>query len=150
MTTPAYQRAWRLANKEKWKASQITYKTKNRKPCLVCKKPIDFPSPGRKYCLLCSPKQPLERGREFRTRRFAELAKYKLTKGCSICGYQKCASALHFHHLDPNIKEHRVWVPRGNEYEKCLLVCSNCHFELHEKDKAILKNGDIFDDKDLA
>jgi len=28
--------------------------------------------------------------------------KYKLDKGCQICGYNKCAAAIEFHHLDSN------------------------------------------------
>lgn len=58
---------------------------------------------------------------------------------CVRCGYSKCIAALDFHHPDPNQKEfgvggkgltigiERLWV----EAQKCLLVCSNCHRELH-------------------
>ena len=58
---------------------------------------------------------------------------------CEICGYKKCISALEFHHLDPNEKEFGVG-EKGytrsieavkNELDKCILVCSNCHREIH-------------------
>ena len=30
---------------------------------------------------------------------------YKLSLGCSKCGYNKCAGALHFHHRNPSEKK---------------------------------------------
>ena len=60
-------------------------------------------------------------------------------------------AALHFHHLDPNLKEIKLDVRRlGNnkmesllkEVEKCILLCANCHAEEHnpdyEKEKIII------------
>lgn len=57
---------------------------------------------------------------------------------CNICGYDKSLSALQFHHLDPLSKEFLVkdacwnFEKAKKEAEKCVLVCSNCHFEIHE------------------
>jgi hypothetical protein len=60
--------------------------------------------------------------------------------GCEICGYNKSLAALSFHHLDPSIKKiqldvrslsNRKWDVVLNEFEKCQLVCANCHMELH-------------------
>lgn len=57
---------------------------------------------------------------------------------CAKCGYDKCIDALEFHHLDPSIKEFHLGEHRGRslenlrqEMEKCILVCRNCHTELH-------------------
>lgn len=58
---------------------------------------------------------------------------------CSICGYSKCIQALEFHHLDPNKKDFGVsskwnsksWEVIVAELDKCVLVCANCHRELH-------------------
>jgi hypothetical protein len=59
---------------------------------------------------------------------------------CSNCGYSKNYSALEFHHINPNIKEfqldlrslsNRKWEIILKEVEKCILICSNCHSELH-------------------
>lgn len=77
-----------------------------------------------------------------------DLSKYKLEKGCSICGYNKCARSLHFHHLDRKTKEFEISRLARNisynklqeEIKKCTIVCSNCHGELEEK---IEKNGDV-------
>ena len=59
---------------------------------------------------------------------------------CSICGYNKNLSALTFHHKDPKNKEfkldlrslsNRKQEPIDKEVQKCILVCCNCHHELH-------------------
>ena len=56
---------------------------------------------------------------------------------CSICGYSKCMAALEFHHLDPTAKEGGIigstasFAKQKAEAEKCILVCSNCHREIH-------------------
>jgi hypothetical protein len=61
---------------------------------------------------------------------------------CCVCGYSKCTGALHFHHLDPKTKKFtitdavhgRVRATEEEIYEeiaKCILVCANCHAEIH-------------------
>ena len=58
---------------------------------------------------------------------------------CQICGYGKYNGALEFHHLDPDIKDFSVsvdgstrsWKRIAKEIEKCVLVCANCHREVH-------------------
>jgi transposase len=57
---------------------------------------------------------------------------------CVLCGYDRCASALEFHHLDP--VEKRLGISAGGlslsldvlrrEVAKCVLLCSNCHAEV--------------------
>lgn len=62
---------------------------------------------------------------------------------CQICGYDKCYSALEFHHIDAKEKSfglsdnrNRAWDLCKEEIKKCVLLCSNCHREveagLHE------------------
>ena len=65
------------------------------------------------------------------------LVEYKGSK-CFICGYNKCNKALEFHHLDPNEKEFVIGHNRSfsieklkKEVDKCIMVCSNCHKEIH-------------------
>jgi len=62
---------------------------------------------------------------------------------CSSCGYQKNHAALEFHHPSPESKtfqldlrslSNRKWEVVFNEAEKCILLCSNCHAELHNPD----------------
>lgn len=68
----------------------------------------------------------------------AMAVEYKGGK-CEICGYNKCISALEFHHLNPEEKDFgistdgntRSWKRIRPELDKCILVCSNCHREIH-------------------
>lgn len=68
------------------------------------------------------------------------LAKIKEKRGgkCIRCGYDKCIKALEFHHLDPSKKDftisndHFKLLDAVNESKKCILICSNCHKELHD------------------
>lgn len=57
---------------------------------------------------------------------------------CSICGYNRCSAALDFHHINPDEKEIDISIILGRrkenalkEFQKCKLVCSNCHREIH-------------------
>jgi len=60
---------------------------------------------------------------------------------CANCGYNKSARALQFHHVDPNEKDFglgkdgitRSWKIVKSEIDKCVLLCSNCHAEEHDK-----------------
>ena len=60
---------------------------------------------------------------------------------CIKCGYDKCLEALVFHHRDPHEKEFTLSDRRGcseknliEELDKCDLLCSNCHIEIHSGD----------------
>ena len=79
----------------------------------------------------------VERRRQYK-RRLIELKGGK----CEFCGYDKCASALEFHHLDEKEDKisniyNRSWKRILAEVEKTRLVCANCHREIH----AGLKSG---------
>lgn len=59
---------------------------------------------------------------------------------CKLCGYNKCLASLTVHHKDPQKKDvgwnhYRSWswsrIKR--ELKKCILVCANCHGEIHSK-----------------
>ena len=58
---------------------------------------------------------------------------------CQCCGYDKCITALEFHHLNPKEKDfsfgtntNRNWYDTQKELQKCILVCANCHREIHQ------------------
>lgn len=56
---------------------------------------------------------------------------------CTLCGYNRCLRALHFHHINPHEKDFDVsqmayWDEIEEELEKCVLLCANCHMEVHE------------------
>ena len=58
---------------------------------------------------------------------------------CQVCGYDRCIEALEFHHLDPTQKDFgishkgytRSWEKVKEEVDKCILLCANCHREIH-------------------
>ena len=64
---------------------------------------------------------------------------YVMGGKCACCGYDKCQSALEVHHLNPEEKEFTVaqnlnksWDLIQQELQKGILVCANCHREIHE------------------
>ena len=70
--------------------------------------------------------------------RLKERAVYVMGDKCAICGYDKCQTALEFHHLNPEEKDfsfstntNKAWSTVRNELKKCILVCANCHREIH-------------------
>ncbi len=71
-----------------------------------------------------------------------KLVEYKGGK-CEECGYNKCIDALEFHHLNPNEKDFSIagksWSLERlkREADKCILVCSNCHKEIHSVDNLL-------------
>jgi len=58
---------------------------------------------------------------------------------CQVCGYSNCREALEFHHLDAHWKDFgisdrgytRSWTRIVKELDKCVLLCANCHREVH-------------------
>ena len=59
---------------------------------------------------------------------------------CAKCGYSVCSAALEFHHVDPTTKDKGIAFlfssPKSiesivKELSKCVLLCSNCHREIH-------------------
>jgi len=66
------------------------------------------------------------------------VVEYKGNK-CALCGYKKCIWAFDLHHIDESKKDFglsvrgltRSWNKIKEEADKCLLVCANCHREIH-------------------
>ena len=59
---------------------------------------------------------------------------------CEICGYNKNISALEFHHKNPEEKDFQIDARHFSnrsletlqkELDKCILLCANCHREIH-------------------
>jgi transposase len=73
-----------------------------------------------------------------RRRRIKELLVQEFGGACAICGYDRCASALHFHHVDPSSKHFAVSLHASAlslaklraEAQKCVLLCARCHAEV--------------------
>ena len=76
---------------------------------------------------------------DYRRRRKLNLIKVCGNK-CNLCGYDKTVAALEFHHINPEEKDYNI-AAKGTchqletdlkEVQKCILVCANCHREIHE------------------
>lgn len=58
---------------------------------------------------------------------------------CQICGYDKCLASLVFHHLDKMTKSFGISGSKFTydlrklivEASKCVVLCHNCHSEIH-------------------
>ena len=116
------------------------------KQCEICGKEFEIIDKGwtRKYCYECSPHENdnFTHAQAVTVKRRAiknMLINYKGGK-CSKCGYDKCIRALEFHHLNPEEKDFgiskiltRSISSLKEEADKCILLCSNCHAEEHER-----------------
>jgi hypothetical protein len=124
------------------------------KNCVVC----DIPISGNKkmYCSnACKQKHHYNRvKKQTNTYHSQTLRAYKrklhlveLAGGqCSSCGYSKNIAALEFHHLNPDEKEGKLDMRNLSnrtmdfllkEFSKCVLLCSNCHREVHHPEMEI-------------
>ena len=129
--------------------NKLHKKRKLTNKCKTCKKLIIS---DRTYCSkLCLPNRPKMSLEDKRKSQYQNLkswrqrAKMKAVevKGgcCERCGYDKSLRALHFHHRDPSQKDFSIsnngnaiaWSKIEKEIKKCILVCSNCHCEIHEE-----------------
>ncbi len=127
----------------------------NRKFCLDCspfgsnntKPDIDSPTKkpvGKPYSEWDESYKKHHRDKMARKRIERKDELVKLSGGCcSVCGYDKCRGALSFHHLKPEEKSfglsaenlhNRSWDDILNEWQKCILLCLNCHMEIHSSE----------------
>lgn len=95
---------------------------------------------GHKRCVKCR-SEAVQRRRD----KVKQMAvDYKGGK-CQRCSYNKCTRALEFHHIDPNEKDFgigykghtKAWEKIKVELDKCMLLCANCHREVHDENSSI-------------
>lgn len=105
------------------------------KECLICGERF-IPKTGaanqRLCCYNCMPD-----GRQLQRSEFLDLVRKKRGGKCERCGYDTYLGALDFHHINPDEKDFTI----GNrdfklvdciiESKKCVLLCANCHREIH-------------------
>lgn len=86
------------------------------------------------YCKPCTNEQVIERQRKLK-----QIAIDYKGGCCERCGYDKYNGALEFHHTNPTEKDFNISKLKQTnftekvkkELDKCILVCANCHREIH-------------------
>lgn len=77
---------------------------------------------------------------------------------CQICKYDRYVGSLELHHIDPNEKDFSFnkvkttpgnWPKIANELKKCILLCANCHREIHANLISLPKEFYKFKDEHL-
>lgn len=75
---------------------------------------------------------------------------------CQSCGYHKNSAAFDFHHIIPSTKlfglsgaksNHIGWERIVIELRKCLILCANCHRELHSGELELDYLTSLFEEK---
>lgn len=130
----------------------------NKLKCVVCD--IQIERPKNKFCSTsCTNKYKYQKNKsklnantyirqieKYRYRKF-KLIELRGNNGCEKCGYAKNLGALDFHHVDSSIKlftldsrklSNKSWKSILSEFEKCIILCANCHREHHHPELNII------------
>ena len=114
----------------------------------LIREPVDYLTP--RICTICGKQYIYDRKKGHRTnhcnscktvtsdkRKKLKAIEYKGGK-CVVCGYNRYFGSLTFHHIDPSTKSYNIswhynyaWEELKKELDKCVLICSNCHGEVH-------------------
>ena len=120
-----------LDNKEHIKKQQKQYYIENREAILEREKQYRKNNPK---LLRLYNKQRRKIRRQY-------INDYKSSRGCKLCGYNKCAEALVFHHPNDDKKfgiseltTHSLEKLK-KEMAKCEVLCANCHREVHTDER---------------
>lgn len=103
--------------------------------CVICGRQYSYDhrkGHTKEKCNTCRSNERVDR-----TELKREMVAYKGGR-CEACGYDRCLRALCFHHVDAASKRFHfagshlrsrrsLWA----ELDKCVLLCMNCHNELH-------------------
>ena len=104
------------------------------KECAICHRQFINPKKGEIPGQVCKSCRTNYRKLKIKT----QCVEY-LGGKCEICGYDKNVYVLDFHHKDPSQKDFNISESDSNfeklkpELDKCMLLCANCHRELHYK-----------------
>jgi hypothetical protein len=129
-----YMKKWSLSSNHQSVRDKICYHTDTHKQCPKLNEFDERPNGNvLSYCRKCT-----------NDNRYSIIKHHKLTiiqehgGCCTKCGYNRNISALEFHHIEPEHKDFHFSNTKTTnidkiraEMGKCILVCANCHREIH-------------------
>lgn len=117
------------------------------KVCKRCKEELDIskfytngrtPNGTQKYRSNCKPCEVIIARDRQQSNIIKALKVLDRTYSCEICKYDKNYAAIDFHHKNPADKDMNIRDLKSHsvdrlvlELDKCMVLCSNCHRELH-------------------
>ena len=110
------------------------------KHCKRCGVVIEERIHGQQYCNPCAVLSEKASDQQQRDKVFDTWHSFKIEQGCSICGYNRNSAALEHHHIggkDGAITAADWYRGRTEELKKCVLVCRNCHTEIHFSNRGV-------------
>jgi len=126
-----YFKQYRQSHKKQLREKGIQYYYNNREKMLKYSKQWQKDNPER---VAIWKKRLYDKRRKL-------IDDYKLSKGCSVCGYNKYPAVLEFHHpnndkefIVAKLLQHKLETLK-KEMGKCIILCANCHAELHAKER---------------
>ena len=95
--------------------------------------PLKFYGHKKQICAKCHNEYNNRVGSEKRRKAISSLG-----GECKICGYNKYYGSIDLHHIDPSKKDSQFknlygwsWERIEKEIKNCVLLCKNCHGEVH-------------------
>lgn len=128
----AYDKIYRQVNKEKLREKRRKYHLEHLQHELAY-----FKKYRKEHRTKCMERTEAKR-QEYKKLWLNWLTEIGFTR-CSLCGYDHCFDAIHFHHKNPKEKEAKICqilqLPitpeRKEEIRKTIPLCANCHAETH-------------------
>lgn len=130
--------------------ADYVFHMKSIKSCIVCGRPLS--GRQRRFCgRSCKNRDTNARHQSYASQQArGRTRKRDFVRAaggcCSRCGYDANLAALTWHHTDPATKaftldvramSNRSEVEIRAELAKCVLLCANCHAEVHHPDMAM-------------
>ena len=153
-TVYAWKKKWGLTGKSPNSQQRAINKELGVKVCTQCKEVKSFtefyangyqPNGNQKFKGKCKSCDTQYRG-DYRINFIKSVLTSMHKKyACEICGYNKNSAALCFHHLDSKEKDFGIaelsktsTAGLEEEIRKCMLLCHNCHMEIHYPHRMIV------------
>jgi hypothetical protein len=135
------EKYFNLINPDKLRIYRHTdYLKYHKKFCKFCGDEIINRTNNNVFCdSICRHEKQLITQKIWKHKIFELYSNFKKDCGCALCGYNKNGACLDYHHILNKkfrvdaILFYYMTERTYNEFLKCILLCKNCHYELHNK-----------------